>query len=540
MIDHQFYPTPSKLAYKAKRLFKKPVSKMLEPSAGRGDLLEPWKGSSHSSRIIDADCIEADLENQAILREKGYKVIDSDFLQFEGGAMYSHIVMNPPFNRGIDHVLKAWDILYSGEIVAILNEASVGKIGDTKSALLGRLIEEHGSVEFIDDAFVQPDAQRKTKVRVALIYLSKEGESIADVIGTMKADDADNTVHLSTNTEIGFHNNNIKSTVRAFRAAVASMKEAITAGAKADQYSGMIGMHLDIHGAPSGSKPFITGSYQGRLNERYAELKKAAWNHILSATEFSKHLSSKAYNRLYSDFELVSQMEFTEANIHGFLAGLIAKKGDMNAEMVQDVFDEISKYHIDNRVYYRGWKSNSKHRKGSYRIRMTRFILPGMADSYSWSNKLTWDSEKKLADFDKTFAMLDGKQRPEISIVSLFKDRIEDLASGARLQSSYFDIRYYPGVGTIHFFPRNKSLIDRMNRVVGRMRKWLPDEDTASDPVFWNQYEQAEKVTAEMMKNNKLSRWDLNYGQVDIGQMHTDACERLDIKLPMIGSGVAA
>lgn len=106
MNDLQFYPTPSSLAYKAFRKFKnREVIRILEPSAGRGDLLVGFITGNYSrTDLIDA--IEIDLDNQAVLRGKGINVIDADFLQFDGAALYSHVLLNPPFLQGADMLLK--------------------------------------------------------------------------------------------------------------------------------------------------------------------------------------------------------------------------------------------------------------------------------------------------------------------------------------------------------------------------------------------------------------------------------------------------
>lgn len=73
--------------------------------------------------------------------------------------------MNPPFNQGCKHVLHAWDILFDGEIVAILNAETVKNPFSAERRLLAQLIEDHGSVEYIKDAFMDPDTQRKTRLK---------------------------------------------------------------------------------------------------------------------------------------------------------------------------------------------------------------------------------------------------------------------------------------------------------------------------------------------------------------------------------------
>ena len=122
MIDNQFYPTPAGLAIKAWSKFKnRDIVRLLEPSAGRGDLLESVQQKHHLPHSI-VDCIEIDSQNCAILKDAGFNIIDHDFLSFQGQALYSHILMNPVFRNGVDHVLHAWDILQDGELVAVQTE----------------------------------------------------------------------------------------------------------------------------------------------------------------------------------------------------------------------------------------------------------------------------------------------------------------------------------------------------------------------------------------------------------------------------------
>jgi hypothetical protein len=92
------------------------------------------------------------------------------------------------------------------------------------------------------------------------------------------------------------------------------------------------------------------------------------------------------------------------------------------------------------------------------------------------------------------FAMLDGKYEAAVGLESVFRNHFHALRSGQRMSGSYFDVRYYPGVGTIHFFPTNKTLIDRMNRLVGNHRRWLPPAENKAGNGFWQQFDQAEKL----------------------------------------------
>ncbi|MDN7445577.1 DUF4942 domain-containing protein [Burkholderia cepacia] len=134
------------------------------------------------------------------------------------------------------------------------------------------------------------------------------------------------------------------------------------------------------------------------------------------------------------------------------------------------------------------------------RIRHTRFVIPGFAIGRG-ARSPSWEMERLLADFDKGFALLAGNATPEVSLVSACNAHWTELKYGARIESSYFDLRFYPGIGTLHFFPRDKQLIDRLNRVVGRQRGWLPAENLMLESAgFWEQFDKAERLDKEIRK----------------------------------------
>ncbi|MDD1608928.1 MAG: DUF4942 domain-containing protein [Methylococcaceae bacterium] len=520
MSDLQFYPTPSSLAYKAYNKFKnKSVTRLLEPSAGRGDLLAPF--ARYSPENID--CIELDFNNQAILRSKGFNVIDADFMQFEGAAMYSHLLLNPPFFSGVEHVIKAFDLLINGELVAIINADTIKNPYTKKRKLLVDWIGLYGDVEFIESAFTDPDTQRKTSVEVALIWMQKTADIKQHFTTKLEIDNNEDIDH-EKKQGLALRGNTIGNAVAVFNAAVSSLRSAVIAQEEADYYRNILGVPLNR----INNTDIPPEGLQTRFNKAYDDLKDRAWANILKSTEFSKYLSSKAYDRLTSDFASVKKLNFTEINIRGFLLGLVESQGDMNIEMLLDCFDEITKYIPENRAYYRGWKSNQKHKDQAFRVQMTRFIIPRVNSYYS--GNIAFDTIKKLSDFDKVFAMLEGKAECAVSLGWLFSNQstVKQLERGERLSTTYFDVRYYPGVGTIHFFPTNKAVIDRLNKLVGKQRQWLPQDETKASKDFWNQYDQAEKVTRKMVM--PVVRWgDAPVDALELA--HLKACETLGIDL---------
>lgn len=522
-MDFQFYPTPPYLAVRAWRKFKnRDFARVLEPSAGDGALAEgnPKFCGDYHRRAIPIDCCEIDISKHPVLRAKDFNVVGVDFMQFSSGSTYSHVLMNPPFAEGAAHVLKAWDLVWDAEIVAIVNAETIRNPCTRERQLLSTLIDKFGDVEFIKDAFKVPDAERKTSVEIALVYLKKTANIAEDIVGNLLhdlANDAETGAGLAGEYQevkaLALPNSFVENTVRAFKAAVQTMREAVFGEARAHYYASLLGETMAVRNGDGGTDKADTSVrwVQSEIFKRYEKLKDRAWAGVLRSTNVTSRLSSSAQQRVEREFEDIKKLEFTVSNIYGFLCGLVENRAQMQLGMACDVFDLITRYHSDNTVFYKGWKSNDQHRTAGMRIKTTRFVLPGHGTS-GYQRSLNWDSKRLLADFDKVFAMLDGKIEPEVGLVQTFDDNFGSLRNGARVSSSYFDVRYYPGAGTIHFFATQKTLVDRLNRLVGRHRQWLPPEGVKVPEAFWLSFDSAEKfdkeLRAEINKTAGRNHWD--------------------------------
>lgn len=548
--NNQFYPTPRDLAARMWKHFDATILRrsscfFLEPSAGRGNL---FSGSfvPNNIRPKDVDVVEIDFDNQAILRSKEFNVVGHDFLQFEGAKSYSHIIMNSPFLYAAQHTIHAFNLLKSGELVSLLNAQTIRNPSDKYHKQLAKIIEDNnGITEFTSGSFTSPDTMRKTKVECAIVYIKKEYQhtdiSFIDSLKVEIEPKFTTPKQTSTHSQLAIKQDVVKQAVSVFKAAVKSMEKEVTISASLQSeslyFSNLLGdsitKQLDIESinATEVSKHNPISEY----NRRYAKLKEQAWSYILGATKIGKHLSSKVQNSIRKDFANVSSLEFNESNIYGFLTGLMNGRSEMNSKMLADFFDSVTLHSTSNRAYYQGWKSNDKHKKNAYRIKMTRFIKP----LNSFYNSLTRGSLEFLNEVDLCFALLDARSIDDFKGV---KDSFENeesfnrLSNGERLTTEYFDIRYYPGVGTIHFFPRNKKCIDRLNKLVGRQRQWLPPVDAEVSNSFWAQYGAAERITEIVNSNSdalKIRPYELNRGDraEEISNLITNAGKRL--KFPM-------
>lgn len=113
-----FFPTPRKIVEQMIELAGlEPGMTVLEPSAGKGDIARAVIKAGCS-----VSCVEMNYSLFEHIREQGFTVQCRDFLTMEPGDLFERVLMNPPFERGVDenHVRHAFTFLKpGGRLVAI-------------------------------------------------------------------------------------------------------------------------------------------------------------------------------------------------------------------------------------------------------------------------------------------------------------------------------------------------------------------------------------------------------------------------------------
>jgi phospholipid N-methyltransferase len=126
--SHQYYPTPEHIARDGVAMAGiKDGDFVLEPSAGQGAIAEQIREAHPAASL---QCVEISKLHCEILKQKGFEVINADFLKFNPERKCDKIVMNPPFSAGraADHVKHAFDMLSDdGVLVSILPASFLGK-----------------------------------------------------------------------------------------------------------------------------------------------------------------------------------------------------------------------------------------------------------------------------------------------------------------------------------------------------------------------------------------------------------------------------
>jgi len=170
-----FFPTPKALV--ERMIVEADIGKgmkVLEPSAGKGDIADAAKAAGASVTTA-----EISHPLREILKAKGHDVVAEDFLQHKG--KYDRIVMNPPFERGqdIEHVQHAYEQLTpGGKLVAIMSEGSFTR-SDKKATGFREWMDSVGgtSEQIPAGAFAEQGAFKKTGVSTRLVTIEKTAES---------------------------------------------------------------------------------------------------------------------------------------------------------------------------------------------------------------------------------------------------------------------------------------------------------------------------------------------------------------------------
>lgn len=489
-MDTQFYPTPEALAEKMWAKFEPRFENgyVLEPSAGDGALLKPRfteQGSrQHQRRLRDVDVIEIDEARRALLDDR-FNVVGSDFLSFAAIEKYSRIIMNPPFNVGVEHVLHAWDGLLEGQVVALVNAETIRNPFSAQRKRLGKLLQSYGNVEYVQAAFV--DAERQTDVEVAILSLVKENGRDAQfaqvkawLLNPQDDDEAQYSPPELNGTEVANLSRYVEEQVATFQNTVNLIKKMSHLNAMRCQMLARLGETFDKkygeETKPSDRTAKPVAVMDKTVAEEIADARERAWLSVMDSTGVQKIASYKMSEQIHASLKDFVKVPFTVEKVHTFLESVLQSAPDLLNGVLDAGFDAFARYwSVDNGVFYRSWKSNAKHRAFGMKLKTTRFIVPNVM---SYRNR---GAEQSVGEFVRAMHYLDTGDLPALGSVGLadVSKLTEAIRQpGSRQAGVYADYRYFAGTQTLHVFPRRKDLVEKLNLNVARRRQWLPADDT--------------------------------------------------------------
>lgn len=428
--NKDFYPTPQSLIDKMLcDIDFSMIKSILEPSAGKGDIVEAFKKKSETHNKywgnkkfqFDIDCIEADQNLQHILKGENFRVVYNDFLTYDTMKEYDLIVMNPPFSNGCKHLLKALEMQKrnGGAVVCLLNaETLKNPCTNDRLDLQRKLTDYNAKIEFIQDAFL--GAERKTSVEIALVKVQlPEVHRESFILDGLRKAQERKEFRVEENTQL------IDSDF--FKAIVKQYQLEVEAGIKLiKEYYAMQPFILSQFGKDEETGETIQkggcilsldlGSnrdkYNNKLsiNEYIKEVRRKYWTALFENKKFIGQLTNNLQRDFYNKVEDLSNYDFSLYNIFQLKIDMQKKVVKGIEDTIIELFDELShKYSYwdetsKNIHYYNGWKTNQSW------IINKKVIIPLMAYNqfggrYEPSG---YEIVNKLQDIEKCFNYLDG------------------------------------------------------------------------------------------------------------------------------------
>lgn len=510
MFDSEFYPTPMELGKEIAKeiLFRfadndkihcRNGLKILDPSAGKGDLLMAFKeldddfdfkmelfkkdenaGYRYMPDLsFDLYGIEPLFDLQTILTSKGIKVVDNDFLKFKTFRKFDAIVMNPPFSNGSTHLLKAWEISLGGPIVCILNAETIRNPYTEERQLLAKIIaDNNGTIEFRQHEF--KNAEHSTDVEIAIVKLEKpvkkmsgfefQGSSI-HINADFSKDDLMNQL---ARKDI------IENWIVALDKSIESLRGVFKSYVEWNHYFDIVKDDSSIREELAGLKNFCGIQPSEELFADAVEnLHRLSWDNLFIKTNIRSLMTEGVRKKFESQADQLGALAFTRENIERILEGLFESKDLIMQECVVESFDYLTLHHKDNRVHVEGWKTND-----AYKVNK-RVVIPDIIDIWQAKynhHSVYYHSQGKLSDLEKALSFLE-RQPCTSSLILNLKDCLNRKLFNEWHDSKYFLFKFYKK-GTLHLEFKDRQLLEEFNIQAAKGKMWLPEETRSARHRF--------------------------------------------------------
>lgn len=482
-FNEEFYPTPESLLNK---IFDgvdwKQVDTILEPSAGKGDIVEFIQNSEEAHRYhhnFEIDCIEKDPNLQAVLKQKGFRLVHDDFFTFHTWKQYDLIVMNPPFSCGDKHLLNALKLQEDGgNIICILNaETLKNPYSITRQALALRLEDLHADISYMQNEFVS--AERKTSVEIAVVkvFIPKK-ERDSRIFSELRESKQMSEQTVQEQTSLA-ENDYIKAAVKQFELETEAgirlireyqaMKPYMLRSLSGDNFvknDSILYLTMDKH---SPCSPEVTE------NEFLKVVRLKYWTSIFNDSRFTGHMTSNLLSEYRTQIDKLADYDFSCFNIKTIQADIAIKLVKGVEECIVKLFDELSfQYSYSDELgrnihYYNGWKTNKAW------IINKKVILPWM-NAWGRFNGLydpaSYEIIEKLADIEKALDYLSGSSGNERGIRETLHEA-EKIGQTKKIPLKYFTVTFYKK-GTCHIEFTDLELLKKLNIFGSQQKGWLP------------------------------------------------------------------
>ncbi len=470
MFDKQFYPTPVRVVYQMIAELDLNGKTVLEPSAGKGDIVKVLKESGAKVVICEKN------EDLALISSKKADVfIKHDFLQVTSDEI-SHvhfIIMNPPFLFADKHILHAYEIAPEGcVIVALCNYETVSNKYSRNRDRLGKLVAKYGTSENIGDVF--STAERTTEIDIGLIKLYKPKTGANEFDDFMFSEEEEEQ-YFGASGLVQY--SKIRDIVGRYIQGVQMFDTVIgTASAINDTIKPLGGSFRlsfsAIEHRDDGFSELTREEYKKRLQ-------KSAWRSVFREMKMEKYLTQSAKEQINKFVEQQTNKPFTMKNIFKMAELIVGTHEGRMQKVIEEVFDWLTEHHHDNRQGVEGWKTNSMYFVGM------KFIAPYCGLQKGWSGQPTFsysDRAERMEDLIKALCMVTGKNYNDmIPLIDFFREDTRG-EKGYKEWGTWYDWNFFQiKVGTMHVKFKDKQVWEMFNRAACKAKGWQIPERTGSD-----------------------------------------------------------
>lgn len=477
-----FYPTPDEVIEKMMMNVDIIGKTVLEPSAGKGNIVD-WLKAHGAARVI---ACENDANLKKLLNGK-CEFLTDDFLSVTEEQI-SHvdvIVMNPPFSKGAEHILHAFEIAPGGcTIVALCNDSNFHRGWDyEKNRKLIETVELYGQKEYLGDVF--STAERRTDVHVSLVTLYKE-KTGEDEFKDYFFSQYDEDVANMNQREGIMQYNLVRDLVNRYVSAVKLFDETLEAANKineaakypdAGKYEYVPVMFGTYRRSP-GSESVDTINHQ----QYKKELQKYYWRIIFKKLNMEKYATKELKNQINKFIEQQSHVPFTMGNIYRVIDIVIQTNGQRMNTALLEAFDNICSFSAENSTAGPKWKTNA-----NYMVNR-KFIVPYICEGYREcfvTDKRGYTKRGKesyplvqidyccskaeqMEDVCKALCYITGHNYDYVDRLHSHSNREE---WGEWFRWGFFRCKAYKK-GTIHFEFLDEDVRMKFNQKVAELRGW--------------------------------------------------------------------
>lgn len=485
-----FYPTPEALADRLMQgIDWNFVQSVLEPSAGKGDLARVAANKmyyarrrfpvydEHSKREAleqaDIDCIEIDPVLRQTMEGQGFRVVHDDFLTFETQKRYDLILMNPPFDQGAEHLLKALELSErGGHVRCLLNAETLrNPYTEARRQLAAKLTGYGAQIQYKSGAF--SSAERPTDVEIAIVSVDiPRAELDSTIMEDMRKAPTYKTHEAPKEYADIVRYNRIDEWVNRYNYEVACGIRLI------EEYEAMVPHMLDKPGDKYANPILELKLHAGghdrdaRINSYIRQVRGKYWSMIFKQESITERLTSNLINDLHDSVNELMDYDFSVYNILTLVIKMNGKVINGVEDTIVQLFDEWTArcWNEDspNRHYFDGWKTNDCFSVGK------KVIIPFYDAFDSWSKRFSsWRVASKFRDIEKVFDFLDSGRTDWPGDLERILNTVEANQNTRNIDTKYFTVTFYKK-GTAHLVFKDMELLEKFNLFAARSKNWLP------------------------------------------------------------------